>query len=242
MKNKLFVMLFVAPLLAFSQESGDTLMLNSTIQSHIFYDYNQQFIFKNQLSTPSLLNMNSFYKEKMFEQLLQLKSLKIPTFSINPKPIYNPTDNLYNTFNINDNSWISTSRILTNYYGLGGINAVSASYNLKIGESVILSGGIYGAKYNIYNDFNNSLGVNGNFKYVLSDRISLNIFGQYSGRPNYNMIPLMSPLYPQSNYGGSFEFKVNDKWGIITGAKREFDVLSRKWITEPFIMPIFYKH
>ena len=120
---------------------------------------------------------------------------------------------------------------------------IGASMNRKLGNFGILTGGVYASKYNYYNTFSNSAGINGNFKIMLSDRISLNAFGQYSLSGAKNGIPPSgSTLYPTSFYGGSLEFKVTNKWGIVTGAEREFDVFSRKWVTRPFIMPIFFGH
>jgi len=117
-----------------------------------------------------------------------------------------------------------------------------ANYNWRIGEFMVITGGLYASKYNIYNNFRNDTGVNGKIRFNLSDRISMNLFGQYSVNGiNNAIIPLMSPLYPQSFYGGSFEFKVNDKWGLLVGAEQEFDIMTRKWITKPFVMPLFYR-
>ncbi len=99
---------------------------------------------------------------------------------------------------------------------------------------MVLSGGIYVAKYNFYNNFYNSTGLNGNVKLYVNERISINMHGQYSITDNNRTIPLVSSIYPQSFYGGSYEFKITEKWGIISGADREFDFMQRKWVTRPF--------
>jgi hypothetical protein len=174
--------------------------------------------------------------------------LKTPTINLPPLtyihfPHLSLDDRFYNQYSINRRSWINTSMSSTNYYGLGGVYTVGANINRKLGEFGVLTGGVYASKYNNYNNFSNSTGVNGNFKIILTDRISINAFGQYStGGNTTGIAPYLSTLYPTSFYGGSLEFKVTDKWGIITGASNEFDVFSRKWVTRPFIMPIFYKH
>jgi len=149
---------------------------------------------------------------------------------------------LTNQFIFNDVSSISTTHIQSNFIGLGGLNLIQANYNINIDDRVIFSPGIYTAKFNIYNDFLNDAGLNGNIKILLSDRININLFGQYSIRENNIAIsPFISPLYPHSNFGGALEFKVNDNWGIQMGAENEYDVFLRKWVTRPFIMPVFYK-
>jgi hypothetical protein len=190
---------------------------------------------------PSFQDMNRLYRKESFDLSLNTPLISLPVYNTNHLALDLKT-NLYSEFPLNDNSWISTARTSTDLIGLGGVYQVSANYNQKIGEFGILTGGVYAAKFNIYNNFYNNAGVNGNFKLILNDRLSLNIFGQYTPMTNTSMMQLMSPFYPQSNYGGSIEFKVNDKWGVVTGAEREFDVISRKWLTRPFIMPIFYKH
>lgn len=221
-----------------SELSGDSLIINKPPLFESKPILFQQF----QGQIPSTLNMKPMYNQQLFDVSLKTPNLNFPSTYNLYTPTINLTDNLYNRFTINNRSWINTSRTLTNYYGLGGITSVGANYNLKINDFTIISGGAYGAKYNLYNQLYNNVGVNGNIKFLLSDKISMNIFGQYSGQPTTDMLPLMSTMYPQSYYGGSFEFKVTDNWGVITGASREFDVLSRKWVTRPFIMPIFYNH
>ena len=149
---------------------------------------------------------------------------------------------LTNQFIFNDVSSISTTHIQSNFIGLGGLNLIQANYNINIDDRVIFSPGIYTAKFNIYNDFLNDAGLNGNIKILLSNRININLFGQYSIRENtISISPFISPLYPHSNFGGALEFKVNDNWGLMMGAENEYDVFLRKWVTRPFIMPVFYK-
>jgi len=190
---------------------------------------------------PSSLNMNRLYIKQLLDFSPNTPILSLPVYNTNHLALDLKT-NMYNEFPLNNTSWISTARTSTDLIGVGGIYKVSANYNQKIGEFGILTGGIYAAKFNIYNNFYNNAGVNGNFKLILNDRMSMNVFGQYTPMTNTSMMQLMSPFYPQSCYGGSIEFKVNEKWGVVTGAEREFDVISRKWLTRPFIMPIFYKH
>jgi len=150
-------------------------------------------------------------------------------------------NNLRSQFVLNDLSSISTMHIQSNFIGLGGLNSVMGSYNYQIENVGTISAGLYAAKFNIYNRFFNDAGLNGNIKINLSERINLNLFGQYSITSSKVAIsPFISPLYPHSNYGGSLEFKVDPNWGLILGAENEYDVFLRKWVTRPFVMPVFY--
>ena len=235
-KNYLILLLFYTSAI-FAQSGTETIKTafdgkSSLTDSPIYY------------SQPSLFEQNDLYPKKQSGGLfLQTPTFNASALSIKYTPQINLTDNLYNQFSVNDWSWISTSRTMNNYFGLGGVNMVGANYNMKLGNFSVLSAGIFASKYNLYNNFGNSSGLNGNLKLRLSDRVYLNTFGQYSTGGTKNGIPpYLSTLYPNSFYGGSFEFKVTEKWGVITGAEREFDVLSRKWVTRPFIMPVFYGH
>ncbi len=171
------------------------------------------------------------------------QKIYFPEFSKQSSFIQNLSDfNLSNQYYLNNRSFITTGRSNINLTGIGGLRFVEANYNRKLGDFGIISGGIYGSKFNIYNNFYNDAGVNGNIKIIVNDRISLNMFGQYSLSGKQLNMPLIAPLYPHTYYGGSFEFKVNENWGLDVGATREFDVLRRKWVTSPFIMPVFFKH
>lgn len=242
MKKLLPVLLALYAAMSFAQTSAsDTVGGKITFSRREFLGDNQ--LYNNQFQTPPLLKMGEFYRMKLSDISLQTPTFNIPALSFRYTPQINLTDNLYNQYAVNDWSWINTSRTANNYYGLGGVYLVGANYNMKLGNFGILTGGVFASKYNIYNNFGSSAGLNGNLKIRLTDRISINTFGQYStGGAKNGIPPYLSAMYPNSFYGGSFEFKVTDKWGIITGAEQEFDVFSRKWVTRPFIMPVFYGH
>ena len=191
-------------------------------------------------SLPSSLNMYRFNRQKLSDLPFKTPTIAIPRFDNSNYLALNLNNNLNYVYPLTDNSFITTQRTSTNYIGLGGIYQVGANYNYQLGDFGVLTAGAYAAKFNIYNNFYNSAGVNGNFKLRINDRISMNLFGQYTPTTKTSIMQVMSPMYPQTNYGGSFEFKVTDKWGVAVGAEREFDVFSRKWVTRPFFMPVFY--
>ncbi len=246
MKRFLLTLLVLCTTVAFAQTTTENTSKDST------------FIKQGSLENYEVL-LNPFQESPNFKtskpggimsrgMLSPSYELKTPTINLPPLtyihfPHLSLDDRLYNQYTINNRSWINTSMTSTSYYGLGGVYTIGANINRKLGEFGILTGGVYASKYNNYNNFSNSTGINGNFKIILTDRISLNAFGQYSiGGNTTGIAPYLSTLYPTSYYGGSIEFKVTDKWGIVTGASTEFDVFSRKWVTRPFIMPLFYVH
>jgi hypothetical protein len=241
MKKALLILFVVYTGISYGQNTNETKIDLLPFDNQLFNNSMSQH------SNPFLLSTPTLYGS--IRDSLRLMDLQTDNSQVNFPAIAKETftapfisdGNLYNLYYINSHNWINTSRIQSNFIGLGGMTLFGASYNWKLGEFMIVSSGLYASKYNIYNNFRSDAGVNGNIKFVLSDRISMNLFGQYSAKGiNNAVIPLVSALYPQSYYGGSFEFKVNDKWGLMVGANREFDVFSRKWITKPFVMPLFY--
>ena len=241
MKKALIILFVIYAVISYGQNPNETKNDSLPFDNQLFDNYRSQHSNSFRLSTPTLFGS--------MRDSLRLMDLQTDNRRVSFPPITKETfmapfisdGNLYNQYYINSHNWINTTRIQSNYVGLGGMTLFGANYNWKLGEFMIVSSGLYASKYNIYNNFRSDAGVNGNIKFVLSDRISMNLFGQYSAKGiNNAVIPLVSALYPQSYYGGSFEFKVNDKWGLMVGADREFDVFSRKWITKPFVMPLFY--
>jgi hypothetical protein len=207
----------------------------------ILLENNQSVLNQKPIVPPQ--KMYSYFRKEESNWASKADVINLSTFSNYYVPNINLTDNLNNHYPINSRSWFNTSRTMTNYYGLGGINQIAGSYNFKMGNFGEMTTGIYAAKYNAYNHFNNDAGLNGNLKINITDNIKMNIFGQYTLNPMKNGIPpFMSTLYPMNNYGGSLEFKVNENWGLQVGAENEFDVISRKWVTNYFVMPVFYKH
>ncbi len=242
MKKFQFILLLFSTIACFAQTKTDT--LEGKIPSHgkVFPEYILPFSNSYQLRVPPILDMNESYELKLAYFPKQIPDFD-SYFSNYYVPKLNLTDNLYNQYPINNENWINTSRTLSNYYGLGGMTILSGSYSTKIGNFGVVTGGIYASKYNIYNNFVNNMGVNGNMKFILNDRISINAFGQYPINENKTgMFPYLFTMYPNTYYGGSLEFKVTDKWGLNVGAEREFDVFTRKWVTNTFIVPVFYSH
>jgi hypothetical protein len=192
-------------------------------------------IIKPSLSNISLSNIG----QNMSFSTPAFANIKVPKFQRD----FDYTRNTYSVIPLNDNMWITTARINSNYIGLGGLSSAGAQYNWRINDFVTYSGGVTFSKFNIYNNFDNNLNLNSNLRFELSDRFFFNAFGNLSTPASKNTALFRSlnySMFPQNNFGGSFEFKVTDKWGVATGAEREFDPFKGKWVTRPFIMPVFY--
>lgn len=142
---------------------------------------------------------------------------------------------------VTSNSILSTHSFLHVYPGMGSINSISANYNYQPIDWLSMSLGTYISKYSLYMNTYNDIGTNANVKFHLNDRFRVNVFGQYSAFGKHNDIGgNVRGMYPQSLYGTSLEYKINEKFGVQGGVVRELDATSGKWVNRPFIAPVFY--
>ncbi|GHV15058.1 hypothetical protein FACS1894169_05360 [Bacteroidia bacterium] len=142
---------------------------------------------------------------------------------------------------ISDRAWLTSSSRQFGYPTLGAIRSVGVNFNYMPADWLTVSVGPYGSKYNFYGLNNNDVGVNGSLKFRLTDRISINGYGQYSAFADQNKVygPLMN-MYPSTYYGGTLELKITEKFGIEGGIIRELNPFSGKWENRPYLAPVFY--
>lgn len=142
---------------------------------------------------------------------------------------------------ISDRAWLTSSSSQYGYPTLGAIRSVGVNFNYMPTDWLTIGAGPYGSKYNFYGINNNDVGVNGSLKFRLTDRISINGYGQYSVFADKNKVygPLVN-MYPSTYYGGTVEFKITEKFGVEGGVIRELDPFSGKWVNRPYIAPVFY--
>jgi hypothetical protein len=172
---------------------------------------------------------------------VDLSTWQPPAFDQPVGPVFNDFQSRYSLYSLNRKSWLNTSSLQSQYMGIGTMNLVRGGYNYLLGDFGVATGGLYATKYTLYGKTFNDAGFNANLRFDLTDWLKVNAFGEYSlgGSQNY-LNPMISPFYPQTSFGGSLEFKVTDNWGVMVGNEREFDIVTRKWVNRPFIMPVFY--
>lgn len=134
-----------------------------------------------------------------------------------------------------DNGAILGSSSYNTFTGMGNIASGSFLLTQDFGR-FNFTGSVTGSKFhldrNLYNDFN----LSGRLSYRLSDRIYLNVFGNYSTGNIYHSMAAM-PFLPSTSYGGSMSIVVSDKFNLEVGANRYYDPFSKKWITRPVLVP-----
>jgi hypothetical protein len=178
-------------------------------------------------------------------------NLKLPPLNVYlGPPLENNTFTRYSFANdysfasgmvISDRTWLTSSSGQLGYPTIGAIRSVGVNFNYMPADRLTISAGLYGSKYHFYGLNNNDIGVNGSIKFRLTDRISINGYGQYSVFAGQNKVygPLMN-MYPGTYYGGTLELKITEKFGIEGGVIRELNPFSGKWVNRPYFAPVFY--
>jgi len=112
------------------------------------------------------------------DSLLKKLNIYTPSFYVGPTYDY---DRIYTSypferdyafynnigFNFTDRLWLSTGSTHQTLPAIGGTRQIGAMLNYKITDNLIISGGTYGAKYNINNHHYNDLGFNGRYNTIL---------------------------------------------------------------------------
>lgn len=148
----------------------------------------------------------------------------------------------YNTFLLSPKSIFSTSSTYETYPTMGTIIQAEGTYTFRPNNRWDISGGIYTTKYTMPSRMHGShpdVGLNATAAYRINDRLRIRLFGQYSAFGQHNAtFGYMNPMYPQSNFGGIMELKINDYLEIHGGMERVYSPEKMKWITVPVLYPV----
>ncbi|MDR0973957.1 MAG: hypothetical protein LBM61_08260 [Prevotellaceae bacterium] len=141
---------------------------------------------------------------------------------------------------LNDRSFLSGSQSQMNLPTMGNAIQSSLMYNHRLTDAITLSGGMYAGKYRFYNDLSNVAGLRGAADFRIDENLRLRVYGTYSFTNKSVPVPA-APFMPNHSYGGAFEWKFSEHWGVGVGMERWFDVSTRRWETSPIVYPIYYK-
>ncbi|MDO4510480.1 MAG: hypothetical protein Q4B68_01510 [Bacteroidales bacterium] len=179
-------------------------------------------------------------------------SLKtVPDLSINPQVM--PTQT---TFDFRGNpfsrDWSAGGEIVrltpqvsvvgsgsrTSLPALGNIGTATLGFRIMPTDRLTVAMGASGVKYHMGRSAWNDYGLYLNGSYRLSERLSVNAFGQYYFDQRYHSVAGMG--YMQSAvYGGSLNYEFSDDFSLAVGAQRYFDPYTRTWKTVPILAPTF---
>ena len=134
--------------------------------------------------------------------------------------------------------YLSGSGSHTTYPGMGNMANASVALTMPMGDRLAITAGVSGSKYHFDNRVWNDYGVFGNASLRLTDRLSLNAFGQYYVNQRFHSVASMS-LLASSSYGGTLGWKASEKFSLDVGARRIYDPYTGRWRTLPVVQPTF---
>ncbi len=253
MRKLVFILLIVITTAVYSQTEvpkdsfpplkKETLNLDEKLDNYLRFD--------SQTGASSFSTVNTPNYQPLQKEELKMSNIYIPPLDVYVGP---PLENnsftsypfandysFYSGYPISDQTWLTSSSIQSGYPTLGAVRSVNLNFNYQPADWLVISAGPYGAKYNLYGNQYNDVGVNGAVKFILHDRIRLNGYGQYSVNSDRNRVqgPMMG-MYPQTFYGGTIEVKLTNKFGIEGGVIRELNPFNGKWVNRPYFAPVFY--
>ena len=126
----------------------------------------------------------------------------------------------------------------TTYLGMGNMASASVALTMPMGDRFQVTAGVTGSKYHFDNNAWNDYGVFGNASFRLSDRFSLNAFGQYYVNQQFHSVASM-PFLGSSSYGGTLGWRASDSFSLDVGARRIYDPYTGRWRTLPVVQPTF---
>lgn len=148
---------------------------------------------------------------------------------------------LYTYRELSNKLYITSGSEQNTYPTMGTVRTVDGSLNYDLTSWLTVSGGTYMSKYSLRGGLYRDVGASGAMRFYIGDRVRINTFGQYSVYGKSNGVGYYeSGMFPQTHYGGSLEFKVNDKFGVEAGVVRELDPFSGKWKDRRYVAPVFY--
>lgn len=116
---------------------------------------------------------------------------------------------------------------------------VQAGLSYQMTNWLNVSGGPYLNRMNLFQQSVNDYGLNGKMNLRLTDRLNVNLHGKYSLRGKQTLMN-QNPLFPDNNYGGAVEYRISDSFGLGAGVDRFLNPYTGKWVTRPYVYPIFY--
>jgi len=217
---------------------------------HQYPRLNERKIFEDEAVSTTDFSYDRYSRQHRYDSLKINMDIRVPEYYQGPVSnyLYNPIFPFSNDYDysgyrgISDRSWMNTRSTHTTYLGLGSSTEISASLSYRLSDNIIVSGGPYISKYMVNHEVYNDIGANAAMQFIVSDKVKFHVFGQYSGFANKHGYDSKNRwgMFPQTSYGGAFEYKITNKFGMMGGMNRELNPMTGKWKNVPFLVPVFY--
>lgn len=174
---------------------------------------------------------NSFFKHR------EISSDKAYNYLLQPENVRNqPLMRDFNKSQVNGIfgrlSLYSNGRRST-YIGIGEYFQISSAFRWTPSNGFSLDiGGFFCRQHDYFSASRSDIwGVNNQLGYYLTNKLQLNIWGQYVFPSERNMF-YGNPLFPNSNIGGSLSYKSNKPIKLEVGSKYQYYESNKKWNAE----------
>lgn len=117
------------------------------------------------------------------------------------------------------------------YSGLGGVYVAQASFVWKAGKKFRFAGGIFLNKQITPMNLSPvlSFGVNSLLQYLITEKVQLNIYGNYLNKNPEDPFTTMNSLFTQSKVGSNITFLKDESHKIGFGMDHQFNVSTKQW-------------
>ena len=123
-------------------------------------------------------------------------------------------------------------------YGFTPVTQFGANFNYQVNDWLFVSPGVYGSRYEFFNNHFSDYGLNAAAQFRVNERVKFNIFGKRSMKGSKGEQYGTGSLYPQNSYGGSMEYWFSNTFGVEAGMIREINPFTGKWENKPYVMPL----
>lgn len=128
--------------------------------------------------------------------------------------------------------------------GMMQIESGAVGIYQSAGRFTFYGGGIAN-KYGYFRGLHTQYGLNGSLTYQFSPRLSTVIYGEYYfGQPplmsnGLPMPPSMTGYYGRSKFGFTFNYNMNEHWGVEVGAQTVQQFGTNRYQAEPVVTPYY---
>lgn len=189
--------------------------------------------------TPYKLNENKnfIYHPIQFEKF-NLKSYS--TLNHNNINFISPAYSDLSSYKISDESVFYLNNSQNTLHGLSSVNRVTVGVRLQPTEnwSIDINSSVlkYRDLIDVYGDL--TFGIS---TYIpITDKMGVNLFGEYSTRAHKNVYAnydMKSPFAAYPYFGGSLQYKFSDNFKIEGGMEYQYNFWTKRWEHEFFISP-----
>ena len=173
------------------------------------------------------------------DRFRRLEGITIPAASINRSQMITSSRGHMPLMSVGNHTLVLTGT-RRNSPSLGFSNSITAGYVWAATDGITLYGNLRAGDNMFHLTRFKNFDISARARVRLTDGLWINGYGTYTIYNSAGGQPLPLGLYPTNSFGGTIEVRITDSFGLEGGVMREYDPFRRRWVTNPYIMPVFY--